>query len=163
IFVPARDFDDRLSSLLDRSVAHLHPGTASNLLEAAKSTGVRTSLVLDGVNECPRRLLAKLIKDLHAFILRWPMPVVLTGWEITKLQKDMTGQAYHFAPLNQEERAAVIGAYGPGGTIEDALRLCEGFRTPYELSLAARLLNEISATAHRTGLLDAYVGKQCEM
>ena len=38
LFVPARDYDDRLSSLLNRSVAHLHPGTATELLEAAEKT-----------------------------------------------------------------------------------------------------------------------------
>ncbi len=56
VLVPAKEYDGRLSSLLDRSVAHLHPGTAAKLLAAADRIGSPIGLVVDGFNECAQRL-----------------------------------------------------------------------------------------------------------
>ncbi len=162
LFVPARDYDDRLSSLLNRSVAHLHPGTATELLEAAEKTGTRVSLILDGFNECPPRLRSRLLRDLQAFILRWPVPVVITRLEPAKLPKEIDGPVYQFAPQTGEQRRAVFQAYAPAGVGEDVWKLCDAFRTPYELSLAAEVLAELPGRPHRASLLDVYVRRRCE-
>jgi hypothetical protein len=56
LLVPAREFDDRLSAVLNRSDAHLHPGATVEILELAQKTGTRLSLVLDGLNGYAPRL-----------------------------------------------------------------------------------------------------------
>ncbi|HLN28165.1 MAG TPA: NERD domain-containing protein [Gemmataceae bacterium] len=162
LFVAARDYEDRLSSLLNRSVAHLHPGTATELLEAAEKTGTRVSLVLDGFNECPPRLRLRLLKDLQSLLLRWPVPVVITAQEPAKLPKDMRGPVYRFVALTEEQRNVVLQSYMPAGSAVDALGVCDAFRTPYELSLAAEVLEELPGRPQRASLMDAYVRRRCE-
>lgn len=163
LLVPAREFDDRLSALLNRSVAHLHPGAAVEILDGAQKTGTRMSLVLDGVNECPPRLRKRLLRDLQSLVLRWPLPVLITTREPVELPSELQGAVYRFAPLSQDQRAAVLQAHAPAGVGEKAFGLCDAFGTPYELSLAAAVLGEVaSGAAHRAGLLDAYVRLRCD-
>jgi hypothetical protein len=48
IIAAARDYDGKLSALLDRSVAHAHPDTALQLFRAAEQTGCPPTLIIDG-------------------------------------------------------------------------------------------------------------------
>src|SRR5262249_18476370 len=156
LLVREREFDDRLSALLNRSVAHLHPGAAAEILDAAQKTGTRLSLVLNGVNECPPRLRKRLLPDVQSLVLRSPLPVLITAREPVEVPAELQGVVYRFVPLTQEQRAAVLRAHAPAGVGEEAFGLCDAFGTPYELSVAAAVLGELTPAAHRAGLLDAY-------
>jgi hypothetical protein len=163
LVVSAREFDDRLSALLNRSVAHLHPGAAAEILDCAQKTGTRLSLVLDGVNECPPRMRKRLLRDVQALVLRWPLPVLVTAREPVELPSELQGAIYRFAPLTEHQRTAVLRAHAPAGVGEECFRLCEAFATPYELSLAGAVLGEVPpAVLHRAGLFDAYVRFRCD-
>src|SRR5262249_25624987 len=69
---------------------------------------------------------------------------------------------YEFNPLTPEQRAAVLSAYRRQEDITATLRLCEAFSSPYELSVAAEVLGEISGRPHRTSLFDAFIRQRCE-
>lgn len=97
IFASAREYDGKLSTLLDRSVAHLHPDTALHLLNVADRNGSPLTLVLDGLNECPRRWRNNLLKDLQAFYLRWRVPILITSQEPPALTEPLTGNCCEVA------------------------------------------------------------------
>jgi hypothetical protein len=162
IFAQARHFDSRLSSLLTRSIAHLHPGTAIELIEAAAKTGVNVSLILDGINECPHNLRDTLVADVAAFALRWPVPIIVTSQRSDQIPSDLTGKEYEFSLPNSDERAAILGSYIPAVETSAILPLCDPFRTPFELSLAAEAISDITGKPHRTSLLDTFIRQRCE-
>ncbi|GIW88261.1 MAG: hypothetical protein KatS3mg108_2585 [Isosphaeraceae bacterium] len=162
VFASAREYEGKLSTLLDRSVSHLHPDTALHLLDAADRNGSPVSLVIDGFNECPKKWQKNLLKDLQAFYLRWRVPILITAQESPELTEPLAGERYVFAPLNSEQRYAVLNSYVAGGASEEITSLCEPFETPYELSLAAECLSEIGSLATRASLFDAYVHKRCQ-
>jgi hypothetical protein len=162
LIIPAREFEDRLSALLNRSVAHLHPGAAIEILDAAQKTGMRLSLVLDGVNECPPQLCKRLLRDLQSLVLRWPLPVLFTAREPSELPSELQGPLYEFSPLTQEQRAAILRAHAPAGVGDEAFWLCDTFGTAYELSLAAAVLGDLPPAAHRAELFDAYIRLRCD-
>ena len=53
IFVRAIGYAGKLSTLLDRGIAHLCPRTGAVFIEAARRAGRPLTLIIDGVNECP--------------------------------------------------------------------------------------------------------------
>jgi hypothetical protein len=162
IIAAAKEYEGKLSALLDRSVAHLHPHTAINLLRAADRNGSPLTLVLDGLNECPKKWQKSLLKDLQAFYLRWRLPILITSQEPAPLTGPLTGAIFRFAPLTPAERLAVLRAYAPEETGDAVLALCEPFTTPFELSLAAEGLTELGLMTSRASLLDRYVRRRCE-
>jgi hypothetical protein len=162
IIASAKEYDGKLSVLLDRSVAHLHPDTAVNLLHAADRNGSPLAFVLDGLDGCPKKWQKSLLKDLQAFYLRWRMPILITTQEPVALTKPLSGTSFRFAPLTPEERLAILRSYSPEDMGDDSLSLCEPFTTPYELSLAAECLAELDELTSRASLFDAYVRRRCE-
>jgi hypothetical protein len=162
VFVPARDYEGRLSALLNRSVAHLHPGTAVGLFDAATRAGARISVVLDGFNECPVRLRADLLKDLQALTLRWSVAVLITGQEYVDVSNEIYTRTYSMAELEQLDRETIFQCYDSHEPDAENLKLCEAFQTAYEISLAAEISSECGSEIGRTGLLDAYVRRKCE-
>jgi hypothetical protein len=162
IIASAKEYEGKLSSLLDRSVAHLHPDTAIHFLHAAGRNGSPPVLVLDGVNECPKKWQKNLVKDLQAFYLRWRVPILITTQEPVGLTDSLSGTSLEFAPLTAEQRLAILRSYAPDEVREDLLSLCEPFTTPYELSIAAKCLAELDRLTSRATLFDAYVRRCCE-
>jgi energy-coupling factor transporter ATP-binding protein EcfA2 len=162
IIAAARDYDGKLSVLLDRSVAHAHPDTALQLFRAAEQIGCPPTLIIDGFNECPQRWRETLIKDLQAFYLRRPVPILITAQELVAVPESLSGRALRFAPLASERRVAVLRAYAGDRLPPDAEALAEPFQTPYELSLAAACLEDPACLASRTAMFDAYIRRRCE-
>jgi hypothetical protein len=162
ILASAKEYEGKLSSLLDRSVAHLYPDTAIQFLQAAARTGNRVALILDGFNECPQKRRKDLVKDLQAFYLRWSLPIVITTQEPLALPEPLQGKTLRFAPLNGDQKLAVLRSYAGDRVPADADSLCEAFHTPFELSLVADCLTDSGARDSRAALFDAYIGRRCE-
>ncbi|WP_406698416.1 nuclease-related domain-containing protein [Singulisphaera sp. Ch08] len=162
VVASAIDYEGKLSTLLDRSIAHLHPDTALHLLNAINRNGSPLALVIDGVNECPRRWRKDLLKDLQAFYLRWRVPILITAQESPELTECLTGDCYCLEPLTSIQRRAVLGSYLDSEPSEEIFTLCEPFKTPYELSIAAECLSEIGGPTTRALLFEAYAGNRCQ-
>lgn len=162
LFVYAKEYDGKLSSLLDRSVAHLHPDTALNFLNAASRAGARVGLVLDGFNECPPKLKKALVKDLQAFYLRWQVPVLVTSQEPADLPEPLQGGQVEFQPLSPEEKLAIVRSSLGRDIPEVMWEACLGFQSAYELSLLAECALEADGVRSRTELFEAYVRKRCD-
>jgi len=161
IVAHAREYDGKLSVLMDRSAAHLYPDTALQLMRVAERVGCPVVLILDGFNECPLRLQENLIKDLHAFSLRSPTPILITAQERVPAS-ELKGRTLAFAPLNRKHKLAVLRAYAEDHLPTDAEVLVEPFQTPYEVSLAAGCLEDAACLASRAALFDAYIQRRCE-
>jgi hypothetical protein len=164
IIASAKLYDGKLSSLLDRSVAHLHPDTAIHFLTLARKAGAPVSLILDGINECPKGLRQSLLQDVQAFVLRWQTPVVSTTQVELTLPSCLSGASFVFCELTGSQREALLREYA-AGTWPSESRSAELFapcRTAYDLTLAASCMAEASARASRAGLYDAYVRRCCE-
>ena len=58
------------------------------------------------------------------------------------------------------ERNAILRAYLGDRDPADLVQLCDGFRSPYELSVAAECVEQTGTPPTRAGLFDAYV-RQC--
>jgi hypothetical protein len=164
IILRAQTFDGKLVTLLDRSVAHLHPRTAGNLLTAAKKAGAPLVLVVDGYNECPDSLKGALLETLQAFYLRWATPVLVTSQEKVNLPEKLAGEELQLLDLTPAEKTAVFRSYCAQEIDGERLKsLTEPFRTPYEISLAAEGLNEFGSVVTRFQLFDSYIRRRCDV
>jgi hypothetical protein len=160
IFVPAKDYAGRLSKLLDRSVAHLHPNTALHLMEAARRVGCAVVLILDGINECRRRLILRLLMDLQAFYLRWKAPILVTSSSALDLPLELRGHTYELLPPSPPEREAIIRSYSDPKHRPEGLTDFDAFHSPYELSLAAESLSGMEEPLTRASLFDSYIRRR---
>jgi hypothetical protein len=130
-------------------------------MRAAERVGCPVVLILDGFNECPLRLQENLVRDLHAFSLRSPAPILITAHTQVPVP-ELKAKTLTFATLNREHKLAVLRAYAGERLPTDAEALVEPFQTPYELSLAATCLDDSSGLGSRAALFDAYVQRRCE-
>jgi hypothetical protein len=162
LIISARDYAGKLSSLFDRAIAHLHPDTGMHLLKSAERCGARLVLVVDGFNECPVKGRESLLRDIQAFCLRWNFPVHITTQEAVRDSQLLGDAVFEFAPLTNEERAAILQAHCTGLLPPEYLELCTPFETAYELSLAAAYFTTERPATTRATLFDAYVTRRCE-
>lgn len=161
IFLRAIDYAGKLSSLLDRSVAHLCPRVAKDVIDNARRLGHPITFVVDGFNECPAHLKESLLRDLHAAYHLWRIPIIFTTQEAIPLPKDMTGEVIRFREPNKEEREAILSNHAHVPLPPNVEKLCAPFRSAYELSLAGSCLSEIDSAPSRPGLFAAYVRRRC--
>lgn len=162
ILIKAKNFDGKLSKLLDRSIAHLHPSSSSNLFAAAKALGQPIVLVVDGYNECPEAMKPVLLETLQAFCLRRPFPIVMSSQTKIALPQKLEGEEFLFTDLTTKEKLAVFESYSCKHLSKDEMEtLTEAFRTPYEISLAAECIPERGHKISRSELFDSYVRRRC--
>jgi hypothetical protein len=162
ILLQARDYDGRLSGLLDRGIAHLHPDTAADLLRAADRCGASTVVMLDGFNECPAGRRDALMRDLQTFFLRRRIPMVIATQEPVAVTEELRGLVVAHASLTDEQRRRIIGAHHHGPVPDGFAALCAPFESAYELSLAAACAADDGRSTTRAGLFDSYVTRRCE-
>jgi hypothetical protein len=162
ILLRAQNFDGKLATLLDRSVAHLHPSTSRSLLAAATKSGHPVVLVVDGFNECPQDLKGELLETLQAFFLRRGVPILITSQQWPSLPEKLKGEEFELTELTAEEKEAVFRAYCKQQISAERVKvLTEAFRTPYEISLAAECISQFAGAINRFELFDAYVARRC--
>lgn len=110
------------------------------LARSAKALGVQFTVLVDGLNECPADLLGELMQQLRALLLRYPADVLVT----TKESQGVAGlsEAVTLVPTvpNALTRGKILALY----EIKRPDRISVQFRTPYELSIAAKCESELS-------------------
>lgn len=79
IYVEAGMYEGRLSTLLNRSIARFSTANFEELLQAAAIDRRLVLLILDGYNECAQTLRDRLIGDLSALCLRFPLVTFSTS------------------------------------------------------------------------------------
>lgn len=160
IFASAKFCREKLSSLLDRSVAPFVPHGAVQFLQAVREAGRPLALILDGYNECPPKRRQDLLKDLQALYLRWPMPIVLTAHDPIDVPGDLNGDRFHFVELSAAEKNSVFESYAGSKLSDNDARLLAPFVTSLEISLAAECSKELPAQCTRSDLLRAYIDRR---
>jgi len=61
LFISAQHFEGKLSTLLDRSIAHVYPNSASHFLKIVRHLGHRIVLVVDAIDRCRSQLFNTLL------------------------------------------------------------------------------------------------------
>jgi len=143
IFAKAKNYDGILSSLLDYNISHLHPGTAKSFLDLCSKTNTPTALIIDGFNECHLKLQKDLLRDLQAYYLQNPMPILITSQDVLELPSPLSGEKYYFNELSQAEKKNVFESYSSNLSYDDQKSILEPFTTAFEISLAAECAGEI--------------------
>lgn len=159
IFVQAKYFTGRLSDLLDRSVAHLHPGKIIHLLKSFPIAGRRPYLIIDGVNECPSQQLSSLIETLQALILRKKYIIIMTTQTEIKLPPELKGSIVRLKYLtNLEKKEGILHSYLPEYEA-DIVEVLDALKTPFEISLAADCAIELGGNFTKYELFNYYTRK----
>jgi hypothetical protein len=158
ILVEARMYEGRLKSLLDRGVARFSSSPALPLVDAAAINGQTVVLIMDAFNECRELLKEQLLGDLSAFCLRYPIFTFITSQFEVPTQPAFSGKLLRLGELTDDDRRAVLESYQSA----DIVSLCAAFRTPYELSIAAECVRELSTNVNRALLFAAFVRKRLE-
>ena len=161
LFVPAQYFEGRFSHLLDRSIAHVYPNTASHFLRNIQAAQRPLLLIVDGIDRVPASCIGSFIEGLQAFYLRWKTPILLTSQDQVSLPTELKGEVYSLQELDQEEKEKLLRAYlGESG--EEHTRLFEPFRTAYEVRIAADCIVDLNDRVTKPKLLDVYIQRNCE-
>lgn len=162
VFVPAKYFLGKLSELLNRTVAHLHPGNAGQLLKSLASSGRRPFLIIDGVNESPIRQFGPLIETLQAFALRQKFSVIITSRSELDLPAEISGPIIYLNYLTKEEKLKVASVYltEPESIIEV---MFDALRTPFEVFLAVQSAREAGKHITKYELFNSYSRRCLEL
>ncbi|MFI6306752.1 NERD domain-containing protein [Amycolatopsis thailandensis] len=154
VLVAAGMYEKRLMPLLNRVISRFFPGSANDLLQAAKILGRGVILIVDGFNECPLALREQLLGDLSALRLYAAASILITTQEETA----HGGILVHTGELAMTDKTALLKSYGS----PELLPLCEAFSTAYELSIASECAAELSEGTTRGTLMDAFIRKRLE-
>ncbi len=158
VFVPGKYFSERLSDLLDRSVAPLHPGNAGQLFRILSASGKKPFLIIDGVNECPVRKLGSLIETLQAFVLRYKLSIIFTSQSELDLPSALSGMIFRLNYLTNEEKLKVAAIYLTKPESRIGIML-DALRTPFEISLAIQSALEAGRYITKYILFNSYSRK----
>lgn len=143
----------RFSSLVARAMAPFSAEQWVGIARPAVEVGVGTSVVLDGLNECPESLRQELLEQLQAFVLRYPAGVLVTGIDANRMADVLGATVLRAGEPDEETRQQVLGVHGA----KRPDRISAQFRTPYELSIAARCESELAEDATVADLHAAYI------
>ena len=156
ILVKAKNYDGILTELVDSSIAHLHEGTGADLLQYCSRISRSVALIVDGVNECPSKLLPDLLQDLQAFYLRHPITILITSQQVVQLPQHLVGELLNSLELTKEERREILQCYSRAEITKELEILLEPFRTAFELSLAVESAPENTERVIRAALFEQY-------
>ncbi|MFO1022619.1 MAG: hypothetical protein U0903_18265 [Planctomycetales bacterium] len=159
IFAKAADYGGTFSSVLEKAISPFCNSPAATFLASAKSKGMKSVIILDGLNECFQT--DTLLLDTQAFYLKWSIPIVITSQEHTTLSADLNGKTIVACSLSSLERKAILLEYKKGELAQTTVDLCKPFLTPFELSIAATCITEVNGIANQARLFDAYLRASC--
>jgi hypothetical protein len=153
ILAPGRYYDGNLAHLLDRSIAHITPASATSLLLAATENGSTGLLVVDGFNECPERYRGDLVKDLLALRLRHPVAIVITCRSEASCSDALQGSVFELRNLDHDGRERFIAYYG--APVRELVGI---LRTPLDIEIAADTVTRLRrGPSTQYDLFHAYV------
>jgi len=148
----------RFSSLVARAMAPFSAERWVEIARPAAQVGIGITVVLDGLNECPENLHQELLEQLQAFVLRYPAGVLVTSPDAERMAGQLGATVIQAGEPNGTARTELLALYGakqPG-------RISAQFRTPFELSIAARCESELGDDATVADLHAAYIGQFAE-
>lgn len=143
----------RFSGLLARSMAPFSAERWGVILRAAKKHGVPTTLIVDGLNECPESERGRLLEQLKACVLRYPSSVLITTTKEEHISGWLEATVLRMNKPDESARLGILISHGA----EHPERIGDQFRTPYELSIAARLDRDLGESASIADLEGAYI------
>jgi hypothetical protein len=155
VWLEANAFSGDFATFLARSTAPYTTHQARDLLGAAKRAGRCVVIVIDGLNECPDSLRGLLLDGVHALQLRDPSMTVLVTTQDAPPAATGDARAIELCPLNADEHAAVLAAYGAEHLAGDI----DAFASPLELSLAAACADQLPEHPSHADLFDLYIAK----
>lgn len=154
ILLRAGVYEGQLEQSVDEAVAPFSGHRAAELINAAQTCGRPVVLLVDAVNESPSPLTEHLMQQLSAWCRRTQATVVLSGQEVVRGPGPLAqAKRLYFSPPDADQRLALLRCYGA----EHIVDRCEAFSTSFELSLAARLAEQLPVGVGKGGLLDAFV------
>lgn len=148
----------RFSSLVARAMAPFSAERWVGVARPAAEMGVGTTVVLDGLNECPESLRQELLEQLQAFVLRYPAGVLVTSTDANRMAELLGATVLRAGEPNEETRRELLAVHGA----KQPDRISAQFRTPFELSIAARCESELTDDATVADLHAAYIGQFAE-
>lgn len=148
----------RFSSLVARAMAPFSAERWVEIARPAPEVGVGITGVLDGLNECPENLRQELLEQLQAFVLRYPAGVLVTSTDANRIADQLGATVLHAGEPNDKTRQQLLAVYGA----KQPDRISAQFRTPFELSIAARCESELADDATVADLHAAYIGQFAE-
>lgn len=158
LVVAVRDLDADFGRWLDRSVESLHPRTCGDLLGAAERTGTGTVLLVDVMNPLRPGQLSELVDEVGAFLLRNPMPAVLTTRERGVLSVAIPHSRATLGDITDDDKQAIFALHG-GHCLPPSW---EPFRTALAVTLLAQCSADLGPDATFHALLAKYATQQLE-
>ncbi|MEU0354336.1 ATP-binding protein [Streptomyces cyaneofuscatus] len=163
ILMRAGVYEGRVEDSLDESVAPFASQSADCLVQAARLKGLPVVLLLDAINECPRRLQDRLMLQLGSWCRRVEATLVSTGHDFVNVPAVIGGARLRVADPTLQQRVALLRCYGVDPQQEEVVEEeCQAFATAFELSMAAQLARRLPTGAGRAALLDAYLSEQLQ-
>ncbi len=155
VIIEAGMYEDRLLTLLNRSIGRFSNKTAEELLRAAAINGQTVLLIVDGFNECATPLQERLLGDISSFCLRTNAQTLITSQKKVALPENLSDVLINTGELGEEDRRAILHSYGA----TEIIQICEPFSTAYELSIASECATELTASTP-ANLFDAFIRKR---
>ena len=143
----------RFSGLLARSMAPFSAERWERLFRSAKEFGVPITLIVDGLNECPESERGRLLEQLQACTLRYPASVLITTTKEEHLSGWLDATVVQVNEPEGSARLEILTSHGA----QQPERIGDQFRTPYELSIAAKCDSELGEHASIADLEGAYI------
>ena len=110
VFIEAGMYEGRISTLLNRSIARFSIANFEELLQAAAIDDRTVILIVDGYNECSQDLRDRLIGDISALCLRFPLLTLLTCQKEISLSGVLNSKVMRVGELDEDNRKAVTGS-----------------------------------------------------
>jgi hypothetical protein len=152
ILVRASFYDGQLDQLLDETIAQFTDAKPSELAQSARSEGCTPVLLVDALNECAPAHRSQLSHQLSAWCARERAALVTTSTDQPYVSSH-TGVKLLLKPPSDEQRLALIRMYGA----QDTDGRFDAFATPFELSLAAQLAQELPEDSGPANLFDCFI------
>ena len=149
-WIRADEYEGRFDDLLEQAMA---PFGWQTLLDAAKQFGIAITVVLDGLNECPNNRRSRLLRELQAFMFRYPATVLITSTTVDGLPDTLGAAVLRVNEPDEQARLEFLASYGA----KHPERISDQFRTPHDLSIAADCESELDESASVAELHHAYI------
>ena len=155
VWLSADDYrKNEFGVLLSRAVSPYSTEAAWALLHKAADSGIVVVIIVDALQASPHH--EELLSQLNALLLKLPASALVTASrdEDTSDLFTPSTRITLFAP-DVDERIQIAANFGNSAAGTDF----DGYRTRYDISVAAQVIADLPAGASRTDVLDAYISQ----
>lgn len=154
VWLRAGDYEGgRLGEFVAQAMGPYSTEAWRQLIGAATESGTPVTVIVDGLNECSIDTRDRLLERLGAFARRHSLSVMITSTTADRLKSTLDAVVLKVREPDERSRLEILDAHGA----RDPDRISEQFRTPYELSIAARCEQELPQGASVTSVEAAYI------